>query len=40
MRGRRVLMSFDPLYALLVVAVLALPYVIWLIRAEALALPP
>ena len=39
-RGRRVLTSFDPLYALLVVAVLALPYLIWLIRADALALPP
>ena len=30
-------MSFDPLYALLVIAVLALPYLIWLIRADALA---
>jgi dolichyl-phosphate-mannose-protein mannosyltransferase len=39
-RGRRVLMSFDPLYALLVIAVLALPYAIWLIRADTLALPP
>jgi Dolichyl-phosphate-mannose-protein mannosyltransferase len=35
-RGRRTLMSIDPLFALLVVAVLALPYLIWLIRAEAL----
>jgi cytochrome b subunit of formate dehydrogenase len=38
-RGRRVLMSFDPLYALLVIIVLALPYIIWLIRADTLALP-
>jgi hypothetical protein len=38
-RGRRTLMSFDPLFALLVIAVLALPYLIWLIRADALALP-
>ena len=28
-RGRRTLMSFDPLYALLVIAVLALPYLVW-----------
>ena len=33
-------MSFDPLFALLVIAVLALPYLIWLIRAETLAMPP
>ena len=39
-RGRRTLMSFDPLFALLVIVVLALPYLIWLIRADALALPP
>jgi len=39
-RGRRTLMSVDPLYALLVIVVLALPYLIWLIRADALALPP
>jgi hypothetical protein len=39
-RGRRVLMSFDPLYALLVIAVLVLPYLIWLLRADALAMPP
>ena len=38
-RGRRMLMSFDPLFALLVIVVLALPYLIWLIRADALALP-
>ena len=38
-RGRRTLMSFDPLFALLVIAVLVLPYFIWLIRADALALP-
>ena len=39
-RGRRMLMSFDPLFALLVIAVLALPYLIWLIRADAVVLPP
>jgi hypothetical protein len=38
-RGRRILTSFDPLFALLVVAVLALPYLVWLIRADALAWP-
>jgi len=36
-RGRRTLMSFDPLFALLVIAVLALPYLVWLIRADTLA---
>ena len=39
-RGRRTLMTVDPLYALLVIVVLALPYLIWLIRADAIALPP
>ena len=38
-RGRRTLTSFDPLFALLVIVVLALPYVIWLVRAGALTLP-
>jgi hypothetical protein len=38
-QGRRTLRSFDPLFALLVVAVLVLPYLIWLIRADTLALP-
>jgi hypothetical protein len=38
-RGRRTLMSFDALFALLVVGVLALPYLVWLIRADTLALP-
>ena len=38
-RGRRTLMSFDPLFALLVIIVLALPYLVWLIRADTLALP-
>jgi hypothetical protein len=38
-RGRRTLRSFDPLFALLVIVVLALPYLIWLIRADTLALP-
>jgi 4-amino-4-deoxy-L-arabinose transferase-like glycosyltransferase len=39
-RGRRTLRSFDPLFALLVIVVLALPYLIWVIRSEALGLPP
>src|SRR6201996_2563122 len=39
-RGRRTLLSFDPLFALLAIAVLALPYLIWLIRAGALVMPP
>ncbi|THD53347.1 MAG: glycosyltransferase family 39 protein [Bradyrhizobium sp.] len=38
-RGRRMLMSFDPLFALLVIVVLALPYIVWLIRADTLVLP-
>jgi hypothetical protein len=38
-RGRRMLTSFDPLFALLVIVVLALPYMIWLIRADTLGLP-
>jgi hypothetical protein len=33
-------MSFDALFALLVIAVLALPYMMWLIRADTLAMPP
>ena len=37
-RGRRMLMSFDPLFALLVIVVLALPYLVWLIRADTLTL--
>jgi hypothetical protein len=39
-RGRRTLLSFDPLYALLVIFVLALPYLIWLLRADVGVLPP
>ncbi len=39
-RGRRMLTSVDPLFALLVIAVAALPYLVWLIRADSLALPP
>lgn len=39
-RGRRNLASLDPLYALLVIAVLVLPYVIWVVRAEPLIVPP
>jgi hypothetical protein len=38
-RGRRTLMSWDALFALSVVAVLSLPYLVWLIRADTLALP-
>src|SRR5260370_13822637 len=38
-RGRRTLKSFDPLFALLVIVVLVLPYLVWLIRADTLALP-
>ncbi len=38
-RGRQTLKSVDPLIALLVVLVLALPYAIWLMRAGALAMP-
>src|SRR6195952_1144801 len=38
-RGRRTLMSFDPLFALLVIVALALPYAIWVIRADVMALP-
>jgi hypothetical protein len=36
-RGRRILISFDAAFALLVIAVLALPYLVWSIRANALA---
>ncbi len=39
-RGRRTLMSLDPLYALLVIIVLALPWLIWLLRADVLTMPP
>ena len=35
-RGRRILISFDALFALLVIVVLALPYLIWLIRGSSL----
>jgi Dolichyl-phosphate-mannose-protein mannosyltransferase len=38
-RGRRMLESLDPLFALLVVVALALPYLIWLVRADTLAWP-
>src|ERR1043166_2748778 len=38
-RGRRTLLALDPLFALLVIAVLALPWLIWLVRADAIALP-
>ncbi|KIZ41379.1 MULTISPECIES: glycosyltransferase family 39 protein [Rhodopseudomonas] len=38
-RSRQALRSVDPLFALLVIVVLALPYAIWLLRADLLALP-
>src|ERR1700761_9312078 len=38
-RGRRTLKSFDPLFALLVIVVLTLPYLAWLIRADSLMWP-
>ncbi|MCK1362052.1 glycosyltransferase family 39 protein [Bradyrhizobium sp. 199] len=37
--GRRTLRALDPLFALIVVAVLALPYAVWLMRSETLAMP-
>jgi 4-amino-4-deoxy-L-arabinose transferase-like glycosyltransferase len=39
-RGRRTLMSLNPVYSLLVIVVLALPWLIWLIRADVLTMPP
>jgi 4-amino-4-deoxy-L-arabinose transferase-like glycosyltransferase len=39
-QGRRIMRSFDPLFALLVVLVLALPYLIFVLRAESVAPPP
>jgi dolichyl-phosphate-mannose-protein mannosyltransferase len=39
-QGRRTLRSLDPGFALLVIVVLALPYLIWLIRADGISLPP
>jgi hypothetical protein len=39
-RGRRTLLSLDPLFAVLVITVLALPYLIWVIRADTITLPP
>lgn len=39
-RGRRTLMSLDPVYSLLVIVVLALPWLIWLVRADVLTMPP
>jgi dolichyl-phosphate-mannose-protein mannosyltransferase len=38
-RGRRAVNSLDPLFALLVVIVLSLPYLVWLIRADAFVWP-
>lgn len=39
-RGRRHLASLDPLFAAMVIAVLALPYAIWLARSGTPVLPP
>lgn len=39
-RGRRALASTDPLYALVVVVVMVMPYAVWLLRAGTPALPP
>ncbi|MFZ5737990.1 MAG: glycosyltransferase family 39 protein [Pseudomonadota bacterium] len=39
-RCRRALLSLDTAFALLVIAVLVLPYGIWLLRADQFALPP
>jgi 4-amino-4-deoxy-L-arabinose transferase-like glycosyltransferase len=39
-RGRRTLMSLDPLYSLLVIVVLVLPWLIWIVRADVLTMPP
>jgi hypothetical protein len=39
-RGRNALESIDWLFALLVITVLALPYLIWLVRADVLGEPP
>lgn len=38
-RSRRALLSFDPVYALIVIAVLVLPYAIWLVRADMFTPP-
>ncbi|MEW6768907.1 MAG: glycosyltransferase family 39 protein [Pseudomonadota bacterium] len=37
-QGRRAILSFDSLFAILVVAVLVLPYGVWLLRANGLAI--
>jgi len=39
-QGRRVLKSFDPLFALLVALALALPYLIFVLRADSVGSPP
>jgi len=39
-QGRRIMKSLDPLFALLVVLVLALPYLIFVLRGDAVVLPP
>src|ERR1700759_4672587 len=39
-RGRHTLTSFDPAFALLVIVVLAVPYLVWVVRAGVLGMPP
>lgn len=39
-KGRHALASTDPLFAVLVVMVIVLPYAVWLERGEAVVLPP
>ncbi len=39
-RGRRNLASLDPFFAMIVIAVLALPYAVWVIRSGSSVLPP
>ncbi len=39
-RGRRNLASLDPFFALVVIAVLTLPYAVWVIRSGVSVLPP
>lgn len=38
-KGRRAMMSADPLYAVIVLVVLVVPYAVWLLRADAAMLP-
>ncbi|MDH8228043.1 hypothetical protein QIG20_27965, partial [Klebsiella pneumoniae] len=38
-KGRRALLSTDPLYAAVVVFVVVLPYLVWVLRADVTVLP-